>query len=153
VFVEDAAAARDTSGTIEIYDLRVTAGTGVVQTAIPSTPIPVLVDRDVTRLNITGYEITLSFLSSRVNALAATDSGSVSAGWGAPVVHLWSDSIRVAHAGAVALGGGPGPLFHVYFEPAPGAVEGQTTALTIQGVVLNEGRPIPLDGERDPHGG
>ena len=144
VFVQDAAGAKDTTGTISVYDLRVTAATAVVQTALSSTAIPVTVDRDVSGLGIYGYEFTLSFNPARVTALAATDSGSVSAAWGAPVVHVYPDSIRIVHAGSTPLSGGPGPLIHVYFQPAPGALEGQTSALNFVGLKLNEGSPRPL---------
>jgi hypothetical protein len=56
---------------------------------------------------------------------------------------MWPDSVRIVHAGDTPLAGGPAPLFHVYFEPAPGAQDGWTTGLAFRNITLNEGSPRP----------
>lgn len=142
VYVEDMAGAKDTTAAISVCDVRVSIPNTVVQTAIPATAVPVLVDRDVSPLEIYGYEFTVSFNTTRVNVMAATDSGSISSGWGAPVVHVYDDSVRVVHAGSTPLTGS-GTLVHLYFEPDPAASTGQTTAASFDNFVFNEGTPIP----------
>ncbi|MEZ5064429.1 MAG: Ig-like domain-containing protein [bacterium] len=148
VVAQDALGVVDSSGTIDVYDFRVQVPTtAVVQTLLPATAIPISIDRDVTATPIFGYEITLSFSGNVVHALAATDSGSISASWGVPTYQVYADSIRIAHAGSTPLTGS-GPLLHVYFEPDPGAAPGALTTLTIRKALFNEGLPrgLRVDG-------
>jgi hypothetical protein len=149
IVAQDAIGAVDSSGVIDVYDFSVRVpANATVQTLVPTTAIPVTVDRDLGPLGIWGYEITLSFNGDVVNAIAATDSGGVTSSWGAPTYHVYPDSIKIAHAGSAPLAGGPGPLLHIYFQPDPGATPGQTTAFTFRKALFNEGSPRAqaLDG-------
>ncbi|MCK4546196.1 MAG: hypothetical protein KAW17_02030 [Candidatus Eisenbacteria sp.] len=140
VHVEDAALARDKTGTIQVYDLLIYARHDSVSLTDPPNAIPIFVDRDVTGMAIRGYEITLQYNPTYVHAVGVTDSGSVSDPWGIPTCRISGDSVRVAHAGTVPLAG-IGPLFHVYFEADPGAPLGATSYLNVTRAYLNEGDP------------
>jgi hypothetical protein len=140
VHVEDAALARDKTGTIQVYDLLIFAPHDSVSLTDPPNPIPIYVDRDVTGMAIRGFEITLKYNTAYVHAVAVTDSGSLSDPWGLPTCRISGDSVRVAHAGTVPLSG-IGPLFHVYFEADPGAPLGVTAYLNVTRAYLNEGDP------------
>lgn len=138
-FVADAAGARDTTAVVQLFDLAVT----IPSRGVPSSgvvPIPVELDRDVAPLDIYGYEFTLTFNASRVRAVSATDSGSVSATWGPPVVEVGPGRITVAHAGAVPLAGS-GTLVFVYFEADSAAADGEASAVSFDSIVFNEGSP------------
>jgi len=141
VFAEDAGGARDTSGVVSVCDLQILVPNQSVELLAPETPIAVDVDRDVSGLEIYGYEFTLAFNAARIHAIAATDSGAISAGWGPPVVNLYADSVRIAHAGGTPLAGS-GTLVHVYFAPDSLAVDGQTSPVTFASLTLNEGTPV-----------
>ncbi len=129
------------SGDITVYDLSFSVGT---ITAAPGATahVPIIVDRDLTPLNIRSVEFTFGWPTTYVTSVTPTANGQFSA-WGAPVTKATTGSVRVVNAGATKLG----PFSVVEYidvTTSGGTPSGTDIPLTLSGVILNEGKPIPL---------
>lgn len=144
VSVVDNVAATDTSGTIKVCDLYVTAPTQDIFANVP-TPVSIEPDRSVTGMGIYGYELTLTWNPARMEAVSVSYLGTLSEAWGMPVVNnLTPGQIIIVHAGATPLSG-TGPLIIVNFQRPTGSTGG-LTALTFTKMLFNEGDPCALTG-------
>ncbi|MFI5372230.1 MAG: cohesin domain-containing protein, partial [Candidatus Eisenbacteria bacterium] len=129
------------SGVITVYDLSfsvgsITAAPGVV------AHVPVIVDRDLTPLNVRSTEYTFGWSPTYVTLVTPTVNGQFSA-WGAPVTKAGTNSIRIVNAGAAKLGSFS-VIEYIDVTTSAATPSGTDIPLTLTGVILNEGRPIPL---------
>ena len=129
------------SGVITVYDLTFSVGS---ITAAPGAVahVPILVDRDLTPLNVRAVEFTFGWSPTYVTLVNPTNGGQFSA-WGSPVTKPGTNSVRVVNAGAVKLG--PFSVIETIDVTTSGSTPpGTDIPLTLAGVILNEGKPIPL---------
>ncbi|MBN2071207.1 MAG: T9SS type A sorting domain-containing protein [Candidatus Krumholzibacteriota bacterium] len=149
VFVTDDIGATDTTGVITVCGLYVVVEDFTVHTVFP-TAIPVSPDRDVTGMGIFGYEMILSFNPMRVEVESVTSIGTMSEGWGAPVINTSTPGeVIVVAAGSVPLEGTL-PFFILNLVGIPGS-EGTSSSLDISNILFNEGEPcaLPVNGSVD----
>jgi hypothetical protein len=101
--------------------------------------IPVYVDSNLTGLNITAYQLTISYSSSAIQIDSAYSTGTLTASWGNPTFNATSGEIRVAGASATALSGTGILLLLKVSEPTGDT--GTYSPLTFTSAMLNDGTP------------
>jgi hypothetical protein len=129
------------SGVITVYDMTFSAGS---ITAAPGAVahVPILVDRDLTPLNVRSVEFTFGWTPPYVTLVTPTSGGQFSA-WGVPVTKPGTNSVRVVNAGAAKLG--PFSVVETIDVTTSAATPpGTDIPLTLSAVIFNEGKPIPL---------
>jgi trimeric autotransporter adhesin len=129
------------SSTITVYDMTFSAGS---ITAAPGAVahVPITVDRDLTPLNVRSVEFTFGWSPPYVTLVTPTSGGQFGA-WGVPVTKPGVNSVRVVNAGVARLG----PFSEVEIidvTTSASTPPGTDIPLTLTGVILNEGKPIPL---------
>jgi hypothetical protein len=142
VFVVDNVGATDTTSTILVCDLYVSAPVQDIYANVP-TPVEISPDRSVSGMGIYGYELTLTWNPAQMEAVSVDHAGTLSAAWGPPVVNnLVPGKIIIVHAGPMPLTG-LDPLIIVNFIRPTGSLGGVTT-LTFTKMIFNEGDPCAL---------
>jgi hypothetical protein len=129
------------SGVITVYDLAFSVGT-IIAAPGAVAHVPVIVDRDLTALNVRSAEFTFGWSPTYVTQVTPTGNGQFSA-WGAPTVKPGTNSVRIVNAGAARLG--PFSVIEYIDVTTSGSTpSGTDIPLSLTGVIFNEGRPIPL---------
>jgi hypothetical protein len=136
------------SGVITVYDLTFSVGDLTAQPGAVAH-VPILVDRDLTPLNVRAVEFTFGWSSTYITLVTPTNGGQFSA-WGTPVTKPGTNSVRVVNAGAAKLGTFA-EVEIIDITTSAATPPGTDIPLTLSGVILNEGHPIPLVGNGTLH--
>ena len=129
------------SGIITVYDLAFSVGS-IIAAPGAVAHVPILVDRDLTPLNLRATEFTFGWSPTYVLTVTPTASGQFTA-WGAPTTKPGLNSVRIVNAGATKLG--PFSVIeYIDITTSASTPNGTDIPLTLAGVILNEGRPVPL---------
>ncbi len=100
---------------------------------------PVLVDSSLTGLNVTSYELDITYDPNAFRIDSIIVAGTMTQSWGTPISNVSSSHIIVAGAGITSLSG-TGIL--LYFKiTAPLALSGWGSGFTFSKAMLNEGSP------------
>lgn len=124
-----------------------TLAAGSVHLSLPDTTllrgstayIPVYVDTSLDGLNVTSYQLSISFPSGLVQVDSIVTHGTVTEPWGAPVFHITADRINIAGADTKSLSG-RGALIYLKISSPPN-LSGTSGYLSFQSTLLNEGDP------------
>ena len=101
-----------------------------------------LTTTDLTGLNVTAYQFTVTYDPNVVTATGVLAGGTLTsaAGWATPTSHVTSGRVDVSAAGAAALAGS-GTLVNIRFTINSALLNGAYTGLTLSNFVMNEGTP------------
>jgi archaellum component FlaF (FlaF/FlaG flagellin family) len=133
VIAEDAGGLTDTTGLIRIRPFALQApDTSATEGAIFDLPILVT---DVTGLSIISGEFTLSYHSTKLNAIDVIETGTLVESWGDAAYNVSGDSITVTMAGSQPLAGS-GTLVYVRMQVTPDGSWG--CDLKLSNTVFNE---------------
>ncbi len=140
VVVEDIEAFTDTSGIIQVNDLKVS----LPDTTIPQgylLDVPVFVDRDVTQFEVISYEFGLSYLDTSALYLdSVITTGTLSDGWSNIAVKDSAGMLNLAAANSLPLSG-IAPLIKLRFYSTMDAPIGLVSDLIFTRFLMNEGSP------------
>ncbi len=137
----DAYGGSGVSGTIQIYDTRVTVAdtTGEIGDTIG---VPIYVSPMTAGMHVQSLQATITFDSSVVHGLGVFGAGSVTSGW-TFTSNITGNQIIFAGAGVNDLTG-PGVLCKLRFVVPAYVASGRSSSLNVQQFLLNEGSPRVL---------
>ncbi len=143
IWMEDSLGARTNTIHLEVFDFALPSITTRIH-ANETLMVPIKVERSLTGLGITSYELEIDYSSYYVEYLGTTTAGSASEDWGTPLAVDEGNSVRVYHAGAAPLSGCPSALVYLEFRGLPTIGGGNVSAASIDAALFNEGSPRVL---------
>ncbi len=106
-----------------------------------SIMVPVMVNRSLDGLDIFSYEIAVNYSPAHVVFTGAVVAGTITSGWGQPTVVDNGSTVRIYHAGAMALTGCGPALIYLEFQGLPSLVAPYTGVGHSGAALFNEGVP------------
>ena len=143
IWMEDSLGARTNTIHLEVFDFALPSLTTRIH-ADETLMVPIKVERSLTGLGITSYELAIDYSSYYVEYLGVTAVGSASEDWGSPLAVDEGNSVRVYHAGAAPLSGCPTGLVYLEFHGLPTIGGGNVLVASMDAALFNEGSPRVL---------
>jgi len=141
VVVRDAANASGISGSINIYNVKMSIG-NIFTTAGRVIEVPVRIEQFQGGAAISAFQAIIDFDSSAIKAVAVLNSGTLSTGW-SYVQSNQGNRLSVAAAGVTGLHE-TGTLFYIRFQVKSTLPVDYYSTITFSRLLLNEGDPSVL---------
>lgn len=140
----DNVGANDENTSVTVYDFAASLPT-IAAPPGSTVRMPILVDRNLSGLNIRSLQYQLTFNSTNVVSAVARPFGLISV-WGAGNVYQNAGTgiLTVAESGANAVGSGNNELQVLEFVLSPSVPVGTNIPITLTNFICNEGHPSAL---------